>query len=351
MTLDEATIAKPLVDNPVAPPDNHVNQVLVEVLACFVTWLDDTQNEQKNHQILLALGKESLKRAKVNGKTGRFDKKDIAAAAHAGAEVDPQNWVRWSDMKNYWDARRDNYIAFARQNGIEWVPVLCRNATSGRNPTEYWLDIESIEVTEDSQTESAEATSDAERPAASTRMIRYEVTQPGEVKCSVWLKPWLTSGSFHFKGWRRLSVIAWLLLHGTVIALAAIYTYALAVKPELITLRTSATSLLLAFLAYMTWRFFIRPVVHLLDDRILHVDSWIVAFKEDAAQLEVVKIDKAKTIRLVRYTAVCPICSASVSLNNGGAEFPRRLVGQCAESPREHLFSFDRVTRKGMLLR
>src|SRR5690349_6286712 len=114
MTLDEATIAKPLADNPVETSGNPVNQVLLDVLTCFVAWLEDSQNEQKNHQILLALGKESLKRAKVSGKSERFDKKDIAAAAHVGAEVDPQNWVRWPDMKNYWDARRDNYIAFAR---------------------------------------------------------------------------------------------------------------------------------------------------------------------------------------------------------------------------------------------
>ena len=38
-------------------------------------------------------------------------------------------------------------------------------------------------------------------------------------------------------------------------------------------------------------------------------------------------------------------------LKDGEPDYPRRLVGRCHESPREHVFSFDRVTRRGCVLR
>jgi len=53
----------------------------------------------------------------------------------------------------------------------------------------------------------------------------------------------------------------------------------------------------------------------------------------------------------VRYAATCPVCNARVQVESGGREFHGRLVGRCQESPDEHVFSFDRVTRAGKSLR
>lgn len=54
-----------------------------------------------------------------------------------------------------------------------------------------------------------------------------------------------------------------------------------------------------------------------------------------------------RRIDLVKYTAECPICGGRVVVGSGGFRFWGRLVGRCRNSPREHVFSFDHVTRVG----
>jgi len=77
-----------------------------------------------------------------------------------------------------------------------------------------------------------------------------------------------------------------------------------------------------------------------------------IGFRDKPAQLELITAaNKKKSIQLVRYKASCPICGAPVYLDNGKPDFPRRLIGRCSESPREHIYSFDRVTRMGYALR
>lgn len=39
-----------------------------------------------------------------------------------------------------------------------------------------------------------------------------------------------------------------------------------------------------------------------------------------------------------------------IKLDRGEADFPRRIVGRCEEHPREHVFSFDRMLKRGELL-
>lgn len=60
--------------------------------------------------------------------------------------------------------------------------------------------------------------------------------------------------------------------------------------------------------------------------------------------------DKPRSIRLVSYSARCPICNGFVSIEGGGWKYPGRLIGRCYESPREHVWSFDHVTLSGRRL-
>ena len=60
---------------------------------------------------------------------------------------------------------------------------------------------------------------------------------------------------------------------------------------------------------------------------------------------------RPRSLRLVKYAATCPTCKAQVLLDKGEPDFPRRIVGRCHESPREHVFSFDRVSQTGYRLR
>lgn len=52
-----------------------------------------------------------------------------------------------------------------------------------------------------------------------------------------------------------------------------------------------------------------------------------------------------------RYVADCPICGDAgakcVSPAPGNIDYPGRIVGRCRRNPREHVFSFDHVTKLG----
>jgi hypothetical protein len=92
----------------------------------------------------------------------------------------------------------------------------------------------------------------------------------------------------------------------------------------------------------------------LFDDRITLASEWFLAWREDGATIEIIRSERDEvpnTILVRRYTATCPVCGSMVKLNKGEPDFPRRIVGRCIESPREHVFSFDRVTRSGTPLR
>ena len=57
--------------------------------------------------------------------------------------------------------------------------------------------------------------------------------------------------------------------------------------------------------------------------------------------------DNLKWIRLVRYTADCPLCGGKIELASGRPEHKLPLVGRCTESPHYHVFTFDRMLCRG----
>lgn len=96
------------------------------------------------------------------------------------------------------------------------------------------------------------------------------------------------------------------------------------------------------------WHF--REIFRLFDDRIIIAPDWILSLKEFGATVEINRSkdpEMASTILVQRYTSICPICGWMIKLDRGGPDFPRRIVGRCEEHPREHVFSFDRMTKRG----
>lgn len=92
------------------------------------------------------------------------------------------------------------------------------------------------------------------------------------------------------------------------------------------------------------------------EDRIIIASDFFMPWKEFSLLQEMVTIKDenenflASKVQLTKYVAVCPICEAKVELERGEPDFPRRIIGRCKESPREHIYSFDRVTKLGVFL-
>jgi hypothetical protein len=105
-----------------------------------------------------------------------------------------------------------------------------------------------------------------------------------------------------------------------------------------------------AGLGWMLWNS-IRSLWWLLADRIIPVADVLLEWSEAPAQLESFKDGNARIIGMVRYSATCPVCAAAVELRYGEGNERRRLFGCCVEAPQEHVFTFDRVTRRGRRVR
>jgi hypothetical protein len=90
----------------------------------------------------------------------------------------------------------------------------------------------------------------------------------------------------------------------------------------------------------------------LFEDRILLLGMGDVADDDRGVVLDLEETEGKRSVVLRRYVAGCPICRApTITLSRGNPEFRRRIVGRCDNSPREHVFSFDRVTLEGAPLR
>jgi len=102
-----------------------------------------------------------------------------------------------------------------------------------------------------------------------------------------------------------------------------------------------AVSALICWSLYWRWN-------RLFDDRILLLGMVDVSGDDRGVVLDREEIDGVRSIVLRRYVADCPICrTTTISLSRGEKDFRRRIVGRCDNSPREHVFSFDRVTLEG----
>lgn len=103
---------------------------------------------------------------------------------------------------------------------------------------------------------------------------------------------------------------------------------------------------------FFLWQVLVRPALILVDDRIAMAPSTVNLLSTSVdGQWELFREGEQRWIQLVRYTAVCPQCGATLNLLRGEPDWIRRLVDRCTESPREHVYSFDRVTLRGKRLR
>ena len=116
------------------------------------------------------------------------------------------------------------------------------------------------------------------------------------------------------------------------------------------------TSILLVS-AFSILYFILKPFYEAMNLRIAIAPNWLLRLSEMSGQLRATRTDQKRTngksiraLQLVIYKADCPICGSEVLIEKGKYAHKARLVGVCDESPREHVFSFDHVTKTGFYL-
>jgi hypothetical protein len=321
-----------------------------EVIQCLIDWLNKDPSDEKPHRILRALAQESLKKAGFEEGKRRFTADELVAATEESPKpADPKKWIDWpGSFLKYWQTRESQIVEFARQQGLLFYPKPERISTKGGpgNMTTFCIKAVTLpEIREEDHVFQA-------YPEKELRQLRahYEIASHDAVKPS-WLAKWLFhDGQIQLKRWHVWLILGWLFLIGFVtISFTYLSWYALS-RPQPVTTREITLFLAIFGFPYFVWIGLLRPWVRLFDDRVVLAHEMFVNIKEKPAQYELLRDGDLRQIRLVRYSAPCPICGATIYLEDGAPDYPRRLVGRCYESPREHVFSFDRVTRRGRLL-
>jgi len=150
----------------------------------------------------------------------------------------------------------------------------------------------------------------------------------------------------------RLLFLAPTLIYILIFLLVALLSAAnltlLAMRPNPAGVVTGALVLALAPLIYISR---IAPAFRSKANRVSIVPERFTKVNAVPAVLEYLKDGDNRFVRIVNFTSSCVLCGGDVHLANGRHELKGRIVGECIESPLEHVYSFDRMTLEGVPLR
>ena len=321
---------------------------LTQVADCLRKFLKLHGPTNQAFGVLRFLADKTLERLS-SGKDPKFNNLAIQDGVAGAGKKDPSAWLSplWKRISTeILPSIERGLQEFARGQGLTDYPWVTRRESTGGagNQALYY-----IEARELPQAEFA--------PAAIIDLPRPDISYipVAELKPSWWAR-WFFDRDHSASGWRKGLIVwtplVWFLLLG-LLAVLLFLLLSRTQKPV-----TTQDLMAIALLGALAWwaRRVVNGFTRLVDDRITMAPDAVVGFKEFGVCLELVRTrepncDVPSSLRLVKYAGECPICRAEVLLDPGEPDFPRRLVGRCQESPREHVFSFDRVSLRGYRLR
>lgn len=323
---------------------------------CFIAWLKSEPSGNNAWKIAYVLAQETLKRIDSPDPEQReFDVLDIAIACKPDESWDHESakaWFTRANLAKFLEARQVNLEAFFRSNGHRSALQVSKRGSSGRHKASWYLAAyelqkEEIEIEHSPVQETSTNIHPDGSGVVDTSSITYTVTKPADIKLSLLGKIFLGRGEFVTRSGR--GALWGVLMLFSILPFAACVLLLFAMQALKRPVQTDDLILIpgLVFTCWLYWRMLIRPWVWLIDDRIVLSGDFFTAFKEDAVQLDLAKDDEHRYVRLVRYSATCPICTGNIELKYGIGINRRRVFGCCLEVPQEHVFTFDRVTGTG----
>lgn len=322
-----------------------MDEKMRKALLCLKTDLADNPAEWKAYDIICYMVDETLKWLEGGNITLlHFDRATLYASC-ATSKSD-------STLPNQWTPHIDVLKAFLSSRGDANSPpgTIELGYTAGKgkgNHSLYWLQLRDSDAPR--KTDQPSQDIHGSTPSVTNDPIaHYSRTNKGEVKPGLLLRWLLKDGELRNRSRRGIFLLGTIFL-GTVIwtMLLAIVLLGIAsdAKPlnagQLITGLASCAGFL------FVWRQSYEPWYRLINDRVVKAPTWVTAFFSDACELEMYRHNKQKWIRLVRFTADCPLCGGQIELMAGRPEHRLPLVGRCVESPHAHVFCFDRTRMVG----
>jgi hypothetical protein len=235
-------------------------------------------------------------------------------------------------FNDYMHEHINEFKAFIEGSDVNSWLTISDDQSKGNNLKQYFFNTVSLDDCENS-------------PLVEPDKVMYRVTELP--KPLPWAKPFL---NLRVTGWKLLTYISFpifLVLYFTLLVFWNVSSYS----------TVSLTFLVLSLMFIACFYQWISPIYEAMDKRVGIAPFWMLNINVFSAQLRAKKLDKVKkngkqfrVLELVIYKADCPICGNDVSVVKGKGKFKGRLIGECDESPREHVFSFDHVTKKGKRL-
>lgn len=325
------------------------------LIQCLVDWLDEGRSETKAWRILDALAKETLKRADSADPTQReFDALEIAQICEPDKQWNydsAKKWLIGAEVLKYMEARKGPVEAFFRAHGHGQAIAVAQRKTTGRHRAPWFLSIYDLPDIEQDEGDTEKALARNDHPETGSGVVAhdlvYEFTPPADIKLNVLGQLFLGVGIINTRSPRAL-LWAGMWLSALGLALLSMLFF-LAMSQLAMPLRTGDLIAACLWLGYtwVFWRFCVRPMIWLLEDRVALGGSSLSAWREEPTQLDMTRDRQHRYLRLVRYSGVCPLCAGAIELRYGQGVNARRIFGCCGEAPQEHVFTFDRVTRVG----
>ncbi|WP_173912703.1 hypothetical protein [Acinetobacter sp. Marseille-Q1618] len=274
----------------------------------------------------------------------RYQLKSAVDGKSSADKIDPKALGKWIN-----DQRLNSLMGIIIQKyekqfeDIGYFPTVKTNDTVGGKGNErfYWLDIiEAVNIQNNDEITEIK------------NIAYYERTDPAEIKLSWLYKFIFKKGEMKNKSLRGLAMI--IILFGSIIFWAiyvCAFSLVLANKGQGFSSLDLLFILCLYFFSYIMFKFWAIPLWSLPEHRVIKAPMSFMSLNEDFVDIEMYKDNNKNQItRVTKFKAICPICSSDIILKSGKPDQRAPLVGRCVESPFAHVYSFDRVTMKGLPL-
>lgn len=336
-----------------APPDlmNTGDTITPEQLSALAGLLLDSLPADRAQvwagRVMKYLAEETRRRIAAGDLAPKITTKEIYQDLGGNPNQTPSQWLSgfWKEIEDrYYPEIQPRLMKACCAAGLGVYPALVKEA-DGRNRAYYGLSPVTLKPALLSDDEASE---NAELPAAAIcyeQDLSLQLSRLGRLLFAKGVK-WSSYRRFGFLTW-QVVVLVFLVMFATLVWLA------LSQDQRPLTGQHLALLTIGIVFPWMGYRHIGRSMA-IFDDRIMIAPDWMLAWKEFGATIEIQRSadpDGYSAFHLRRYTTSCPVCGHLVRLSEGGVEFPNRIVGRCEESPREHVFSFDKVTKTGGVLR
>ncbi len=313
-----------------------------------ISKLKDPKRNNLPITLLRALAALTLERAEsgLELEDIRFNPKEIREKIFEigfskKTKQDDSEWVRanWHKLEEEIENRKSHLQDFSKQQNIEFYPWIGKEESTGGKGNFSYYHLIARPFNEQEKTESKQYPC----PEGGVHYVQESLANIPR-----WAR-WING--FTLLSWRKYAY----LLPGLVFILFILTSIGLVLLSGLFTVISTVkwlTSLIVSL--WLGWLVLSSPLYRVTWNRIVMAPDWMTPLKETNVQLELKRIgtdpktgNTIRELRLMVYSAKCPICDGRVEVGGGGIQFPFRLVGRCIESPKEHVFSFDHITRTG----